>query len=133
LARPSRRVITYDPVVREQRELYLPLVPGSVRDRIAFVTDVGRSGPRGGDPVDFLFVDGSHQREDTVSTFRVWSTAMVPGGVVVFHDYQNPYYPGVTEAIRDLGLQGEHRGGMFVWRRPEPGTVTISSPLTSTV
>ena len=115
LAHDTRRVTTYDPVRRPQRELYLELVPSSVRDRIAFVNDVGRSGPRGPVMVDFVFVDGSHEREDTTRTFSVWRDALAPRGTIVFHDYLDPSYPGVTQAIRELGLEGRQCGRLFVW------------------
>lgn len=117
LARGSRRVTTYDPVKRPQRELYLGLVTPSVRERIEFVQDVGRPGPRGIGPVGFLFLDGSHEREDTMLTFRVWRDAIAPGGTIVFHDYMDPIYPGVTEAIRELGLEGQQLGRLFIWRQ----------------
>lgn len=117
LSRTSRRVTTYDPVERPQRELYLGLVSASVRERIEFVRDVGSTGPRGIGPVGFLFLDGSHERDDTVLTFRLWRDAIAPGGTIVFHDYLDPSYPGVTQAIRELGLEGQQCGRLFVWRR----------------
>ena len=40
-----------------------------------------------------------------------------PGGVIAFHDYDDEDYPGVTEAVRELGLQGEARGHLYVWRK----------------
>ncbi len=43
---------------------------------------------------------------------------MVPGGAVAFHDYDHPEYPGVREAVEELGLRGQPVGGMFVWRKP---------------
>ncbi|MFL5821913.1 MAG: class I SAM-dependent methyltransferase [Solirubrobacteraceae bacterium] len=119
LARPGRRVITYDPVVREERRMYLGLIPPAVRERLTFVKDIGRTGPRTDEPIGFLFVDGSHQREDTVLTFQAWSDAIAPGGAIAFHDYLDPHYPGVTEAIRELDLPGEQRARLFIWRRPD--------------
>jgi hypothetical protein len=117
LARQSRRVTTYDPVERPQRELYLGLVAAPVRERIAFVSDVGRSGPGDLRAVEFLFLDGSHQREDTILTFRAWHDTIAPRGRIVFHDYLDPSYPGVTEAVRQLGLEGQECGRLFVWTR----------------
>jgi hypothetical protein len=40
------------------------------------------------------------------------------GGVIAFHDFDHPDYPGVREAVEELGLTGEVRGGVFVWRKP---------------
>jgi predicted O-methyltransferase YrrM len=121
LARRSRRVVTFDPVERSQRELYLGLVPPDVRERITFIERPGRTGLEGDDPVDFLFVDGSHEREDTIITFNVWHDRISPGGRIVFHDYLDPSNPGVTEAVQTLQLRGSRRERMFVWTRAAAG------------
>jgi hypothetical protein len=36
--------------------------------------------------------------------------------VVVFDDVTHPEYPGVREALRELGLQGDVRDGLFIHR-----------------
>ncbi len=74
--------------------------------------------PRDG-RVDFVFVDGSHDRERTIATFEAWQRVLAPGGAIAFHDWQNERYPGVTDAITALGLLGEAAGDVFVWR-PRP-------------
>ncbi len=38
------------------------------------------------------------------------------GALVLFDDYTHPDYPGVREAIEELGLKGELRGTLFVHR-----------------
>jgi hypothetical protein len=63
-----------------------------------------------------LFVDGSHERELTIATFEAWRPRLERDAIVAFHDFENPEYPGVTEAIRELGLNGEADGDLFVWR-----------------
>jgi hypothetical protein len=115
LARSSRRVATYDPIERPQRQLYLDLAPAEVQNRITFVHAPGRTGPVNDETIEFLFVDGSHEREDTIATFNVWRPAMAEGGRIVFHDYLDPGNPGVTEAIEELQLQGYSSGRLFVW------------------
>ncbi len=67
-----------------------------------------------------VFIDGSHSRDDTVAAFQAWCPQLRVGGIVAFHDYDDPAYPGVTEAVRDLGLRGEPRRHLFVWVAPEP-------------
>lgn len=118
LADRDRRVLSFDPIVRPERERYLDLA-GRARARVDIVDGPGEAGlgNRPG-PVDLVFVDGSHERERTIETFRVWSETVEPGGAIAFHDYGNDEYPGVTEAIRELGLEGRVERDLFVWRRP---------------
>jgi hypothetical protein len=37
---------------------------------------------------------------------------------VAFHDYADERYPGVARAVARLGLEGEERTGMYLWRKP---------------
>lgn len=114
LADGERRVVSYDPIVRPERERYLDL--SGVRDRIELREAGGEGGPEADDaPPDFVFVDGSHERELTIATYRAWREALAPGGAIAFHDYGNELYPGVTEAIRELGLEGRVERDVFVW------------------
>jgi predicted O-methyltransferase YrrM len=115
---PAREVVSYDPIVRPERTRYLELAGVSARSRIELRDVPGEDGPRAGSPlVDFVYIDGSHDRERTRATWRVWKDAVAPGGLIAFHDWENPAYPGVTEAIRDLGLSGEVVQDVFVWQR----------------
>jgi predicted O-methyltransferase YrrM len=116
LAHPRREVISYDPTVRPQRNGYLRLA-GATADRVLLRERPDSDGPEPGDPpVQMLFIDSSHAREPTVVAFDAWRDALAPGAVVVFHDYGHPDYPGVAEAVEDLGLSGSTEGGLFVWR-----------------
>lgn len=120
LADRSRRVTTVDPVAVPERKLYLELVSAAVRDRISFVAGEGAAvGAREHRPVDLVFIDSSHERAATLAEFRAWQPRLAGGGIVAFHDFEHPGYPGVAAAIEELGLAGERRGGMFVWRVPE--------------
>ncbi len=115
----ARRVVSYDPCVRPEREAYLELAGRSVRERIDLRAEPDRKGPRAGDsPAQLLFIDSSHERESVMSAFSAWRDALAPGAVVVFHDYRHPGYPGVRQAVVDLGLSGSESGGLFVWRAP---------------
>jgi predicted O-methyltransferase YrrM len=116
----SRRVITYDPCVRPEREGYLRLAGAPARGRIELRDEPDSHGPHAGDPpVELLFVDSSHEREAVLDAFRAWRDTLAPGATVVFHDYGHPSYPGVREAVAELGLQGGvERGGVFVWQVP---------------
>lgn len=120
LADGARHVTSFDPVVQEHREAYVMLLGAQARTRLTLVAAPGADGPRVAPSrdVDLLFVDSTHERAATVAEFSAWREHLVSGAVVVFHDHDNPDYPGVAEAVAELGLHGEHRGGMFVWRAP---------------
>lgn len=113
---PGRRVHSYDPVARPERERYLRLVPAEVRERVTFHPEPGETGADPAAPVDFLFIDSSHEYEETVGTYRNWASRLAPGATVAFHDYGAPEFPDVERAVRDLGLRGEARGRVFVVR-----------------
>jgi predicted O-methyltransferase YrrM len=114
LADPSREVVTYDPIEQRGRDRYLALIEPRVRERITLIAAPGSSGPRDGQAVDFLYIDSTHERDDTIEEWRAWRPALRAGAVVVFDDYTHPDYPGVREATEALGLEGRQRGSMFV-------------------
>jgi predicted O-methyltransferase YrrM len=114
LADPHRSVITYDPSDRPQRRSYLELAGPRVRSRIELVTAPGSVGPPDARAVDLLYIDSSHDRLETISELEAWWTALRPGARVVFDDYIHPEYPGVRQAIEELGLAGEQQGTLYV-------------------
>jgi SAM-dependent methyltransferase len=118
LADPVRHVVTFDPKTYEHRSRYVQLVPTEVRNRIEFRSGRGEETPSPTDSPDFVFIDSRHEREPTVQTFRSWQAVLQPGGLVVFHDFGNPHWPGVLEAVPALGLEGERLPYLFVWRKP---------------
>jgi predicted O-methyltransferase YrrM len=116
---PRRKVISFDPVVQEHRARYLGLLPADARSRLDLRQSPGDEGAAGVDePVDLLFIDSTHSRDGTVAEVNAWRPRLAPGAMVVLHDYENPAFPGVAEAVRDLGLEGEAQGGCFVWLAP---------------
>ena len=118
LAQGDRQVHSFDVSEHEQRARYLRLVPGPVRARLHLAIRDGREGPPPDLPqLDFLFIDSSHELEETVTTFRLWSERLRPGAPAVFHDYGDEQYPGVAQAVARLGLDGEERAGMYLWRK----------------
>jgi predicted O-methyltransferase YrrM len=114
LADGRRTVVSCDPCVRPEREAYLALVGPSARARIELRTQRDSDGPRPGDAVELLFIDSEHLRESVLAAFGAWRDCLVAGAVVAFHDYDHPSYPGVREAVCELGLQGRSVGGMFI-------------------
>jgi predicted O-methyltransferase YrrM len=119
LAETDRRIVSFDPVVRPEREWYLALATAPARRRIELVQGIGETGPANGERVGFVFVDGSHECDRTIATFEAWRPALGPGGAIAFHDWRNEAWPGVTQAIEALGLRGQVCGDVFVWR-PRP-------------
>ncbi len=116
-----RRVVSFDPCERPEREHYLTLIGVRTRERIEFVCAPGSAGPTTPRPAEMLYVDSSHEREQTVAELTAWLPALAPGALVVFDDYGHARYPGIAEAVAELGLEGERRGTLFVHRRgPEP-------------
>lgn len=119
LADRSRIVTTIDPVPAERRDRYLDLLGPDSRRRIQFVIARGEQGPSVapgeaiGD-VEFLFIDGDHSCEGTLAAFEAWRPALAPDALVAVHDYADPAWPGVTEAVRRLGLNGSARGTMLI-------------------
>jgi hypothetical protein len=66
--------------------------------------------------VDLLYIDSSHQREDTIREVEVWRPVLRAGSVVVFDDFAHSEYPGVEEAVKYLDLIGEQQRGLFFHR-----------------
>jgi predicted O-methyltransferase YrrM len=116
LADRERTVTSYDPVVQPRRARYAELVRPQARARMTFVDETGEAGAArwSGPPVDLLFIDSTHTREDTLAEFRAWRPHLAKGARVVFHDFGNPAFPGVAEAVEELGLAGEVSGGSYV-------------------
>ena len=65
--------------------------------------------------MDLLFIDSSHEREPTLAEVAAWRPALAPGALVVFDDYGHPDYPGVAEAVAELGAVGEARASLYLW------------------
>jgi predicted O-methyltransferase YrrM len=119
LARPGREVHSWDVEAHPERERYLALLDAADRGRVHLHDRPGGLGPADPPPVDAVFIDSSHELGETMATFRTWERAVAPGGVIAFHDYDDDDYPGVTQAVAELGLRGVVRGHLFVWRKAE--------------
>jgi predicted O-methyltransferase YrrM len=53
--------------------------------------------------MDFVFIDGSHSYEYVLSDSRTALRLLGPnGGTIVWHDYDTPYWPGVTRALNEF-------------------------------
>jgi predicted O-methyltransferase YrrM len=114
LTDPRRRVASYDPFEVAHRDRYMGLVPESVRERIELVRRPGHEPLSHHAGTELLFMDGVHQRGELLRDFAVWRDLLAPDALVAFHDYGDPQWPGVAEAVRELRLAGRAHGRLFV-------------------
>jgi cephalosporin hydroxylase len=91
----------------------MALVDPEVRARIEYVAAPGAFSPR---PVELLYIDSTHDRADALREFEAWRPMLRGGAMVVFDDYAHPEFPGVREAVGQLGLDGWEQDGLFVHR-----------------
>jgi predicted O-methyltransferase YrrM len=49
-------------------------------------------------PIDLLFIDGSHDYDDVVADIELWAPLLADRAIVAFND---PYAPGVNRALRE--------------------------------
>jgi predicted O-methyltransferase YrrM len=118
LADRRRQVVTFDPIVRPEREAYLRLAGPDVASRIRLVDAPGERGADAAEPVDLLYIDSAHDRESVIAEYRAWQAQLAPGAVVALDDYDHEDFPGIREAVAELGLTGERLGTLFVHRVP---------------
>ncbi|MDY7000284.1 MAG: class I SAM-dependent methyltransferase [Thermodesulfobacteriota bacterium] len=52
--------------------------------------------------IRLLFIDGEHTYEGVKNDFEAWSKFVVPAGIIAFHDYGNPHFPGVKKFYSEL-------------------------------
>jgi predicted O-methyltransferase YrrM len=117
LADPSRVVVSCDPHIQAGRDRYLRLLRSATRARIELVHAAGvEAAALDVQEVDVLFIDSSHERQATIDEWHAWRPRLAPDALVVFHDCDHPEFPGIARAIEELGLSGQRRAGMFVWR-----------------
>jgi predicted O-methyltransferase YrrM len=126
VADPKREVVSFDPIDRPERARYVRLVAPEVSKRIEFVTAAGVSGSGGRESIELLYVDSSHECEETIAELRAWSPALAAGALVVLDDYGHSQLTGVRDAVRELGLSGTTAGTMFVH---DTGTERLTTQL----
>lgn len=125
LADRRREVVSYDVVHRPGLDRYLDLAGPDVRRRLELVCAAGDEGPRSDRPVELLYIDSSHERSATIREVRVWRPVLAPGAFVVFDDFTHREYPGVRQAVDEMGLEGYEIHGLFVHqiRAAQPAAV----------
>lgn len=72
--------------------------------------------------IDLLFVDGDHSPPGIRIDVKIWEPHVVPGGLLVFHDYGNPVTPYVKPTV-DALMKGMERylerGFIMAFRKSE--------------
>jgi predicted O-methyltransferase YrrM len=70
-------------------------------------------------PVDMVFVDGSHYGPGVEKDIELWRKVVKPGGLLIFHDYDNPVCPDVKPVIDEMmaGYTPFMRQGYFIGYR----------------
>ena len=58
--------------------------------------------------------DSAHGHRETVEELHAWQPALAPGALVILDDFTHPDFPGVREAVEELGLSGRQQGTLFV-------------------
>jgi hypothetical protein len=61
-------------------------------------------------PIDFLFIDASHDYVDVLADFETFFPHVVPGGVVAFHDVL-PDWPGPFKVWQEVAPRFLHDTG----------------------
>ncbi len=57
-------------------------------------------------PIRFIFIDGSHSYTDVRKDYEAWSSKVVNGGIIAFHDALS--WPGVVLFINELIKSGDY-------------------------
>lgn len=92
LAGGARRVVTVD-IDPWVGSAIVPALPKGIGFR-------GDWPPPGGRPFDVVFVDGAHDKESVREDTRRALAAVVPGGLVVFHDWEG--IDRIPESVRSV-------------------------------
>jgi len=73
--------------------------------------------------VDMVFVDGAHSESGVAMDYTVWCPLVKAGGLLVFHDYDNPVCPHVKPIV-DRMTQGRtpflHEGYIIAFKQGQP-------------
>lgn len=64
-----------------------------------------------------VFIDGDHRAPAAADDARMSVPLLEPGGVLAFHDYQDPECPGVAEALDAVFPEGPDRVTGTLWEK----------------
>lgn len=52
--------------------------------------------------IDLLYIDGAHDYQSVKADIKAWGRCVRVGGFICGHDFEDPVYPGVAEAVLEL-------------------------------
>jgi len=66
--------------------------------------------------LDFVFIDADHRYETVLADIRAWAPKVKQGGIICGHDYNQPNFPGVAQAVRECFGENHNEVGVdYVW------------------
>lgn len=84
--------------------------------------------------ISLLFIDAGHDESNVKPDIDIWLPLLKPGGIVIFHDYDDPYDPQSPHwAVRhyaDLASSSWERqitNSMLIARKPVPRSIIIKN------
>ncbi len=97
-AATAARVVSVDRSDEAPADLWLQRY--GVRDKVWLrVGEFADLAPTSGGPFGACLIDGDHDRASVAADIRTVLPLLTPGAVVGFHDYADPAFPGVAEAV----------------------------------
>jgi hypothetical protein len=54
------------------------------------------------DNIDYLFIDGDHSKEGVMKDFKNYQKKVSPKGIIVFDNYNDKSWEGVTEGVDEI-------------------------------
>jgi len=105
------RVWTIDLVEQEpvREELQAAQIPNWRYTML--VGDSAEIGKADWEPLDLIFIDGSHTYKGVLADVEAWEPHMKESGIMVFHDYANPLHE-VTQAVDESMAEGWTQVGL---------------------
>lgn len=69
--------------------------------------------------LDLILVDAAHDYDSVKSDLLNWYPKLKPGGFLFCDDYGQPNWPGVTRAVKSVGIEGQVvTPALFLHRKP---------------
>ncbi len=65
--------------------------------------------------LDLVFLDADHRYEAVRADLAAWVPKVRAGGIVACHDYDTDQFPGVTQAVGELGVRVHKTGQCIGW------------------